>query len=138
MSDLLVDRSDVRGYSPEVKSFLLANIDSIAQLEVLLLVWATPNQKCSCENIAERLYITQEDAAPFLSKLVTRGLIEVTDTQPHLFQYRSSSEELRRIVDQVADVYAIYLIPVTNFIHGKSKRNIQDFADAFKMKKDND
>jgi predicted ArsR family transcriptional regulator len=123
---------------PEVKSFLFANIDSIAQLEALLLLRATPNQKCTCATIAQRLYITPEDAAPFLSKLVTRGLVEATGTQPPLFQYRPRNEELRRMVDLLADVYAKYLIPVTNFIHGKSKRSIQDFADAFKMKKEND
>lgn len=123
---------------PDVKSFLLANIDSIAQLEALLLLRATPTQRWACETIAERLYISPEDAAPFLSKLVKRGLIEETVTQPPSFQYRPSSGELRRIVDVLADVYAKYLIPVTNFIHGKSKRSIQDFADAFKIKKDND
>jgi hypothetical protein len=122
----------------EVKSFLLANIDSIAQLEALLLLRATPDQRYTCQAIAERLYMTQEDAAPFLSKLVTRGLIETTGTQPPLFQYRPSNEELRRKVDLLVDVYAKYLIPVTNFVHGKAKRSIQDFADAFKMKKDND
>jgi predicted ArsR family transcriptional regulator len=122
----------------EVKRFLLAHIDSIAQLEALLLLRANPNQRCTCKTIAERLYITQEDAARFLSKLVTRGLIEATGTQPPLFQYRPSNEDFRRIIDLLADVYAKYLIPVTNFIHGKSKRNIQDFADAFKIKKDDD
>jgi hypothetical protein len=38
--------------------------------------------------------------------------------------------------DLLADVYARYLVPVTNLIHAKPKSRVQEFADAFKLRKD--
>jgi hypothetical protein len=120
----------------EVKSFLLVNIDSIAQLEALLFLRDHADQTWSCEKIAETIYISQQDTAVLLAKLVTRGLIMADGKQPPAFQYYPRNEELARGLDRLAAVYAKSLIPVTNFIHQKARRSIQDFADAFKLKKD--
>ena len=37
---------------------------------------------------------------------------------------------------RVAELYARYLIPVTQLIHAKPLTRVQEFADAFKLKKD--
>jgi hypothetical protein len=39
-------------------------------------------------------------------------------------------------VNQVAACYAKYLIPVTNLIHTKPRTRVQEFADAFKLRKE--
>jgi predicted transcriptional regulator len=120
----------------DVKRFLLASIDSISQLEALLLLRASPKETHTVESMAERLYISPRDAGTVLAKLLQRGLIRMEDGQRRRFWYDAGNGEVARIVDRLADVYAKYLIPVTNFIHQKSRRSIQDFADAFKLKQD--
>lgn len=120
----------------EVKSFLLANIDTVAQLEALLLLRRLADQCLSCEDVAQRLYINPLDAAVLLSKLVSRGLILMEELQPAVFQYNYRNEQVVQEVNRLAEVYSKYLIPVTNFIHQKPLKSIQDFADAFKLKKD--
>jgi len=42
------------------------------------------------------------------------------------------------MVERVADVYARYLVPVTNLIHAKPQIKVQKFADAFKLRKKED
>ena len=41
----------------EITAFLLTHIDSIAQLEALLLLRASPRLEWSAETVAKRLYI---------------------------------------------------------------------------------
>lgn len=120
----------------EVRRFLSVNIDSIAQLEALLLLWRDIEQKLTAGAIAERLYINLVDAEALLNKLVSRGLILADGSGPPVFRFNSNNQELVHDVQRVAQVYAKYLIPITNFIHQKPSQGLRDFADAFKLKKD--
>lgn len=125
------------GFIPdEVRDFILTSIDSIAQLEALLLLRDHPRQKWACKTIAERIYISEPQAAALLAKLMARGFIVAEGTDPTDFYYQPKSEDLARSIDQLAAVYSKYLVPVTNLVHQKSRRAIVEMADAFKLKKD--
>lgn len=119
----------------EVQRFILTSIDSIAQLEALLLLRHHAHQKWTCAQIAERIYISEPQAAALLSRLVARGFIAAESTDPSQFSYQPKREEIAQCIDQLADMYAKYLVPVTNLVHQKSKRDITEMADAFKLKK---
>jgi len=40
------------------------------------------------------------------------------------------------MLERTAEAYAKHLVPVTNLIHSKPKPRIQEFADAFRFRKD--
>ena len=40
------------------------------------------------------------------------------------------------MLERLAEIYAKHLVPVTNLIHSKPKPRIQEFADAFRLRKD--
>jgi predicted ArsR family transcriptional regulator len=125
------------GYIPdEVRDFIFASIDSIAQLEALLLLRDNAQHKWTCKTIAERIYIHESQAAALLAKLVARGFIVAEGTGPTDFYYQPKSEDIARSIDRLAEVYSKYLVPVTNLVHQKSRRDIVELADAFKLKKD--
>jgi hypothetical protein len=44
---------------------------------------------------------------------------------------------LRARIDQLAELYARHLVEVTLLIHSSLDRKAQQFADAFKWRKDN-
>ncbi|HVZ91430.1 MAG TPA: hypothetical protein VG843_07250 [Rhizomicrobium sp.] len=115
----------------EVRSFVLQRIDTVAQLEALLLLRKYPQTSWSAADVARRLYVGEAAAQEILAKLATDGLIAAADGA---FRY-SPAAETARIIDALADTYARYLIPVTNLIHDKPSR-IQQFADAFRIRKD--
>ncbi len=121
----------------DIKQFLLVNIESIPQLEALLLLRRHQDQQLSCETVAERLYINPHDASEALRKLASRGLI-VTEThgERSMFQYNYTNQAVVQAVDRLADLYTKYLIPVTNFIHQRPLKSLQEFSDAFKFNKD--
>ncbi len=121
--------------SEEVQRFVVDNIDSIAQLEALLFLREHRDRSWSCGSVAERIYSSEEVIADLLGKLTNRGFIIADRISPATFRYRPRTQEIARKVDQLAEVYAKYLVPVTNLVHQKSRRNIEGIADAFNFKR---
>jgi len=118
-----------------VREFIANNIDSVAELEALLLMRRDPQTGWSTTALAERLYIGEEQAGETAAKLRSLNLAAATGSDPVEFQYRPSSPELDEAVGRVAEAYSQYLIPVTNLIHEKPHSRVQQFADAFKLKR---
>jgi hypothetical protein len=118
----------------DVRQFILDHIESIAQLEGLLLLRSSPGVFMCAAEISERLYISGEEAAEFLESLFLQELLDVSVDQK--FTYKPGSTELEQGVDKVAEIYARYLVPLTNLIHSKPRSKVQKFADAFKIRKD--
>jgi hypothetical protein len=118
-----------------VRAFLLQHLDSVAQLEALLLLRADPAWVWSAEAIAKRLYIPAEEAAAVLQRLAADGFLTEPPDPPGSYRYHPASSALAQMVDQVAALYAKYLIPVTHLIHSKPRTRVQEFADAFKLRK---
>ena len=123
----------------DVKQFILERIDSIAQLEALLLLRGSPQVDWTVNAVAKRLYIGEQEANVVLKRLCVDGFL-LTPEKSLLYRYHVRSPELGQTVDRVAALYSRYLIPVTNLIHGKPRTRVQEFADAFnfKLKSDKD
>ncbi|HSE87198.1 MAG TPA: hypothetical protein VLJ79_13315 [Candidatus Binatia bacterium] len=120
----------------DVAQFILEKIDSIAQLEALLLLRSNPEEKWSIGALAGRLYIDEKQTAELLVRLSVQGFVLSSSDEPRLYKYQPSSMELRGMVERLAEIYSKLLVPVTNLIHSKPKTRIQEFADAFKLRKD--
>jgi hypothetical protein len=116
----------------EVRDFILRHIDSVAQLEALLLLRANPGERWDVARTAQRLYTNEQDIAGVLTQLCHDGLLSVSEG---VYRYDCATDELREMVDRLAATYAQQLIAVTNIIHAKPRR-IRQFADAFKLRKD--
>ncbi|HZS03243.1 MAG TPA: hypothetical protein VFD58_00075 [Blastocatellia bacterium] len=120
----------------DVRQFILRNIDSVAQLEALLLLRGSPQSGWCARTAAEQLYIGEQEAAPLLGRLCEQGFVTASSGEPARYQYQPDPAELAGMVDRVAEVYAKHLAPVTNLIHARPRSRIQEFADAFKLRKD--
>ena len=122
--------------SKEVQRFLIENINSIAELEALMFLRNYRDRSWRCALVADQIYSSEEVTAGLLMKLTKMGILTTDEKSPESFQYRPHDQETARMVDQVAEAYAKYLIPVTNLVHKKSRRTIEDLAKAFKLKKE--
>lgn len=120
----------------DVAQFIMEKIDSVAQMEALLLVSANPDQRWGAEDLAKRLYMSEEQTAGVLASLCAFGLLTTDGSDPPSFQYRPSSNELRSMVDRLIEIYTKHLLPVSNLIHSKPKTRVQEFAEAFRLRKD--
>lgn len=120
----------------DVRGFIARNIDSIAQLEGLLLLRANPEALYNVATIAERLYISDAESEWLLQNLYGNGLIGQSKSSEYFYQ--PQSPELAAMVEKLSDIHSRYLLAVTHFIHSKSKSRVQEFANAFRIRKDKD
>ena len=115
----------------DIKEFILAHIDSIAQLEALLLIRADPDKLWDGAAVARRLYIGEREGQQLLAQLGAEGLISHDDNG---YRYAPVADKAA-LINRLAEAYARHLIPITNIIHQRPGR-IREFADAFKLKRE--
>ncbi len=115
-----------------VRAFVLKSIDSVAELEALLLVRSTGPQPWGVSELAARLYISEAEAGTVLQALHRRALMARDGS---VYRY-TPPDALRVDVDLLADAYPRFLIPITNLIHSKPRASLRDFADAFKLREE--
>ena len=120
----------------DVRQFILDKIDSVAQLEALLLLRANPSDDWDAGAVAKRLYVDDSQARTALSRSLEEKLLVVSTTERRRYRYQPESLQLGEMIDRVAEIYAKHLVPVTNLIHSKPRSRVQEFADAFKFRKD--
>jgi hypothetical protein len=118
----------------DVKAFILEMLDCVTQLEALLLLRANGEGEWPADAVAGRLYIGEQETAPLLERLCSKGLLASSGEEPRVYRYQPHSAELGQMMDRLADVYAKHLVAVTHLIHAKPRVRVQQFADAFRLR----
>jgi hypothetical protein len=114
--------------------FVLQNIDSIAHLEALLLLFNGTETPWERDAVARRLYISTDSASQILERLRSLGL--AVDSGANAYRF-PDDPALVDHVREVAGFYATHLIAVTAPIHGKAAPSrIGEFAKAFVFRRE--
>jgi hypothetical protein len=119
-------------FSAEVKDFIGQNIESLAQLELLLLVRQHAGIIWSVDDAAKALSITSAMAAELLADLVRRGFVVQNDSG---FRYQTAGA-VDQMVAQLAELYRSRRVAVTTEIYSKPVNKVQTFADAFRFRRE--
>jgi hypothetical protein len=125
--------ADERLLPESVRAFILKYVDSVAQLEALLLTHSAGAQAWDVPQLARRLYISEQEAEDVLQALHRRGLVTRED---RAYRYGPVQEALRADVDALAAAYPRFLIPISNLVHSKPAASLREFVDAFKLRED--
>ena len=118
----------------DVRRFITKHIDSVAQMEAMMLLRADGGVDWGAEDVARRLYVRPDQAQGVLSHPIALGV--VVEGAPGRFRRAPLSAEFEALVTAVTATYSRRLVQVTAFIHSKPKRTIQELADAFRIWKD--
>lgn len=126
----------------DLRRFVLTSIPSVPFLEALLLMRADPDEPWSRDKLARRLYVRDKVAEGLLAELCRSGMAAPwppgasAGSDAEDYCYLPRDEALRERIDGLADFYASHLVEVTHLIHSSLDRKAQQFADAFKWRKD--
>jgi len=113
---------------------ILTSIPSVSYLEALLVFRAARERPVTVRELASRLYIPEKAAFELVLQLRDAGIVRAVEgSDAHLY---AAEGELASLLDLLSAVYARDLISVTELIHSRTGRKAQQFADAFKWKKD--
>lgn len=119
---------------PEVVRRLIAtSIDSVSQLEAILLLRNHRGQSWTAEEAGRRLYVSQTVAAYILAALSERGFF-VEEAQGYRFDPRTP--ETDQAVAELAAAYSRDLIGVTHLVHAKPTPGVLEFAKAFRLRRE--
>ena len=119
----------------EVRRFILTSVPSVPYLEAINLMRAAPRVAWDAQQLARRLYLPEARAAELLAALAQAGIAEPGQA-PGTFCFSPATGELRAMLDELARVYAANLVGVTDLIHSRVDKRAQQFADAFRWRKD--
>jgi hypothetical protein len=122
----------------DVRRFIHDNINSVEQLEVLLLLRGEPEKKWSAEEVSRRLFTMPASAATRLSDLLTLGLLKEsgangTDT---LYSYSPGDSRTDDVVSRLDRAYRERKDSVIQIIFSRPADRIQVFSDAFRIRRD--
>lgn len=119
-----------------VRRFILTSVPSVPYLEAILLLRSGLSTAWEPQAVARRLYLAQPHAENLLRALVQAGIAQEAGQPEPRFLYRPATPELGLMLDQLAQAYAANLLGVTDLIHSRVDKRAQQFADAFRWRKD--
>lgn len=118
--------------------FIRDNIDSVPQLEGLVLLWESRPASWTAADLAARLYISPEDAVEVLRGLIRVGMVAEAMGSSLRYSYASRSAQQDELMLDVCTTYRRELLRVSHMIHSKASSSVREFARAFRFKKEQD
>ena len=119
-----------------VLQFIAERIDTVPQLEALLLLWESPQRTWTEEEVAARIYVDRAAAAQILQSLQRQNLVASESAQSTRYQYNPQWDPTGQVMPQVAAAYSRHLVQLATFIHSRASTAVREFARAFDLKKD--
>lgn len=122
----------------DVRALIVELIDSVVQLEVLLLLHSDPDRAWSSDQLARELRIDARAAEQQLAILCSRGLLRCPEQAPQSYQYAPRSPALHQAVGGLQRAYTDRRVTVIGMIYSKPTDALRSFADAFRIRKERD
>lgn len=114
-----------------VRHFIFDHINSVEQLEVLLLLRQHSNQPWDAKSISQELRSSPISVTSRLESLERIGLLKNEEGR---YIYQPANDNLKKVIDELNDVYKIKRQKIFELIFSPMKK-AKDFADAFKIGK---
>ena len=118
-----------------VRRFIAGHIESVGQLEVLLLLRAAADKHWTTDEVARAVVTQPASAAGWLEQLRSDGLLGLADGR---YRYNPPSGEVEQAIDDLAESYAKYRVAVIGLIFAKPSEQVRDFPEAFRLRRPRD
>jgi hypothetical protein len=120
----------------DVRQFIDQNIESLAQLEALLLLRKDPQRSWDVAEMAQALYVPVEMAQALLAEFARRQLVKTMPPSDAHYTYNIIDAKLDDLIGRVATEYQERRVGVISLIYSKPLNKVQTFADAFRLRKE--
>ena len=117
----------------DLRRFILTSVPSVPFVEAFLLFREMAGSALPVDRVASRLYIGVTQAAEIVGQLRAAGVIEGAGEAGNRY---APPPELAPMLDLLAQQYRANLVEVSALIHSRTSRAAQQFADAFRIRKE--
>ena len=118
----------------DIERFIHDNINSIEQLEVLLLVAAPPQKEWSAVEASQKLYRQPDSVATRLEDLRDRGILSVRGETQLLYRYVPSASQ-DAVIRGLERAYEVRKDAVIRLIFTRPPDTLRVFSDAFRIRR---
>lgn len=123
-------------FSTDVRQFIDQNIESLAQLEALILLRRDSQREWDANEIGKALYIPTDLAATLLTDLGRRGFATLIPPGNIKYSYAVADPRVDQLVLEVTDAYQDRRVGLISLIYSKPLNKVRTFADAFRLRKE--
>lgn len=116
----------------DVRRFILTSVPSVPYLEAMLLLRDQPGTAWDAAMLARRLYLQPSRSDALLQQLSEAGFVAA---RPDGWHWQPPAHVAAQ-VDELAHIYSENLLGVTELIHSREDRRAHQFADAFRLRRD--
>lgn len=113
-----------------VRDFVFEYIDSVEQLEILLLLESDSSKSWSLAELSGLLRSNVNSVEKRVSLLLSQGLI--IKNEDSLYSFFLDSEGLKQTVHSLADIYKVHRYKILEMIFSPMKKS-RDLAEAFRL-----
>lgn len=121
-----------REFTSEFRTFINKNINSVEQIEVLLILLANPERVWTIDEISAIMRSSRNSIRSRLESLTARKLAAAVDESGYRY---SAGGRLHAMVEVLAEEYGQRRFSVIELVFSKGDP-LQSFADAFRLKED--
>lgn len=119
----------------DIRRFVLTSVPSVPYIESLLLLRREATSTWTAAQLARRIYVPETQAAGLLEALEASGIVARTPEGESTYRYQPPLD-MEELLDRVAAHYTGNLLAITDLIHSSLNRRANQFADAFRWRKD--
>src|SRR3954464_8344319 len=120
----------------ELRRFILTSVPSVPFVEAMLLFMAKADAPLFVDDIASGLYMTRSAAEQVVEALREAQVVAAHPSIAGAWRFAPGTPELENMLRELSRFYTRDLIGVTDLIHSRTARRAQQFADAFRLRKD--
>lgn len=118
----------------ELRQFIAQYIESLAQLEALLLMRRESHRELEPAELARTLYISDDMCRGMFIELERRGFV-ARHAGGERYRYACADAALDKLLGQLAEYYQDRRVAVITEIYSNPSKKVQTFADAFRLRK---
>lgn len=115
----------------DVIRYIKDHIDSVPELETMILLYASFPKAWTAAEVAVRTYVDVPLAILVLRSLVGKNLLRSSGAAGFVFREDGADAAL---FERVASAYSANIVAITQLIHSKSSPALREFARAFRFK----
>jgi predicted ArsR family transcriptional regulator len=120
----------------DVRTLLAERIESISELETLLLLHRTEPIEWDARQLATELRIEVRAADHHLAALTARELLAYSEVDGEVrYRFAPATEAIARAVSGLAAAYEKRRVAVVQAVYSRPTDTIRVFADAFRLRK---
>lgn len=117
-----------------IEKSLLRHIDCVDQLDLLVLLFNSPQTEWSVAAASQVVHCPSGVAQAQLEGLAGRGFLAARVTTDKVYRYSPASEALHQEARALVQTYQERPVTVIRFLYAKPADSVRAFADAFKLK----